>query len=190
MCHSYALAPGILSYASRRDCRRLLVYSTNPHEKLSPPSFVSLLLSFFLSSSSFIFTACDPSTVLYSLSNQMFSNLVLSTTLYLHPDLIMIKVTVNTLLLATTVLAGRCAVPVNGHLGDADCVGAGTIRYDHWTASGSYDRVTNMDIATGQCSTEPQSYSGGMAPLNEEVRSFRGFIVTCSPDIRLTSSIH
>ena len=45
--------------------------------------------------------------------------------------------------------------------------------YSQWNLDGSYDRVTNMD--NGACEKQNQSYSGPLAPLNDEVSfHFRG----------------
>jgi hypothetical protein len=38
-------------------------------------------------------------------------------------------------------------------------------------AAGSYQRITNMDSATGACAKEPQPFGGPMAPFDEDVSS-------------------
>ncbi len=46
-----------------------------------------------------------------------------------------------------------------------------SISYTNFPGTGFYDKVTKMIAATGQCETEKYSYSGSLAPLNEEVRT-------------------
>lgn len=61
---------------------------------------------------------------------------------------------------------------------DADCVDddgnwfclpVRAITYTSVGGSGTYNRVISMDSDNGVCSNEPYSYSGSIAPLNEEV---------------------
>ena len=44
-----------------------------------------------------------------------------------------------------------------------------SISYTSFPGTGFYNKVTKMLAATGQCETEKYSYSGSLAPLNEEV---------------------
>lgn len=49
------------------------------------------------------------------------------------------------------------------------------ITYTGWAGSGSYNKVTKMDPASGTCNSVPYSYSGSMSPMDEEVSlHFRG----------------
>lgn len=43
------------------------------------------------------------------------------------------------------------------------------LSYTGIDGSGSYQKVTNMDDASGTCTQETQNYSGPMAPLDGEV---------------------
>ena len=46
------------------------------------------------------------------------------------------------------------------------------ISYKSVGTEGSYDRVVDMDAATGQCQFEKQLFSGPLAPLDEDVSDF------------------
>ena len=50
------------------------------------------------------------------------------------------------------------------------CSPVKAITYSNFPGTGSYLKVTHMDSASGQCSSERYDYSGSLAPLNEEVR--------------------
>ena len=47
------------------------------------------------------------------------------------------------------------------------CSAVNAITYTNWGTPSSYNKVTSME--DGVCSQTPQSYSGGMAPFDEEV---------------------
>ena len=49
------------------------------------------------------------------------------------------------------------------------CSEVKAITYKNFPGNGSYNKVTDMNPNTGQCSTEKYDYSGSLAPLNEEV---------------------
>ena len=49
------------------------------------------------------------------------------------------------------------------------CSEVNAISYTNLPGNGSYNKVTNMDAATGQCSFEQYGYSGSLSPLDEEV---------------------
>ncbi|KAK0516020.1 hypothetical protein JMJ35_002054 [Cladonia borealis] len=49
------------------------------------------------------------------------------------------------------------------------CSEVNAISYTDFPGNGSYNKVTNMDAATGQCSFEQYGYSGSLSPLNEEL---------------------
>ncbi|KAI9668975.1 MAG: target of Sbf [Trizodia sp. TS-e1964] len=69
-------------------------------------------------------------------------------------------------------LCGSDKVVVNQY---TYCSAVQAITYTGLGGSGSFNALTNMDSLTGKCQTTPQSYSGGMAPLNGEVAMvFRG----------------
>ena len=75
-------------------------------------------------------------------------------------------------LLATTVLADKrdlCdGAPIDDN-GNYYCKSVKAITYKQVGGQGSYNRITDMDAADAQCSSEPQSYSGSLSPLDEEV---------------------
>ena len=52
------------------------------------------------------------------------------------------------------------------------CSQVDAITYNGVGAAGSYNRVTSMD-SSGSCSSTPFSYSGNVAPLDEEVSIVR-----------------
>lgn len=55
------------------------------------------------------------------------------------------------------------------------CSAVSAITYEGVGGTGTYNRVTNMDSSSGDCSNAPFRYSGSMSPLNEEVSfHFRG----------------
>ncbi|KAI9871727.1 MAG: target of Sbf [Pleopsidium flavum] len=55
------------------------------------------------------------------------------------------------------------------------CSPVKSIHYSNVSNTGSYDRVTHMDVSSGTCMKEPHQRSGAMAPLNEELSMhFRG----------------
>ena len=49
------------------------------------------------------------------------------------------------------------------------CSEVKAITYSNFPGSGSYDKITNMDPNTGQCTSEKHAYSGSLAPMSEEV---------------------
>ena len=48
------------------------------------------------------------------------------------------------------------------------CQAVNAITYSNFDSPGTYNKVTTM--ADGVCGSTPQSYSGAMAPMDEEVR--------------------
>lgn len=56
--------------------------------------------------------------------------------------------------------------------GQPFCKAVDRIAYTNFGTSGSYNKVVSMDTAAGTCTSEPFSFSGSLAPLNEEVCSF------------------
>jgi Cell wall protein YJL171C/Tos1, N-terminal len=53
--------------------------------------------------------------------------------------------------------------------GNYYCAQTNAIIYNNVGFSGTYNEITNMDSTSCQCSSSPQSFSGGLAPLNQEV---------------------
>lgn len=49
------------------------------------------------------------------------------------------------------------------------CQKVNKITYHNAVASGTYNKVTSMDDATGACSSEPQAFSGNLGPLTDDV---------------------
>lgn len=54
--------------------------------------------------------------------------------------------------------------------GNSYCGQTDAIIYNNVGFSGTYNEITSMDSTSCQCSSSPQSFSGGLAPLNDEVR--------------------
>jgi hypothetical protein len=54
----------------------------------------------------------------------------------------------------------------------AYCEAVDHITYSNIRDTGSYDDVVNMDSKTCACDTKPKSYSGNLAPLDEQVNIF------------------
>jgi len=78
-------------------------------------------------------------------------------------------------LLAATASADLCAHGSTDDNGNWYCQQVNAISYTNVGGSNQYNRVTNMDSNSGACSSTPQSYSGSLAPLDEEVSMhFRG----------------
>lgn len=71
--------------------------------------------------------------------------------------------------LSSFVAADNCAAGAQEIAGNWYCQAVNTIQYTGFGGSGSYNKVTNMNSANGQCSSSPVSYSGSMSPLDEEV---------------------
>jgi hypothetical protein len=71
--------------------------------------------------------------------------------------------------LSTFARADNCASGAAEIDGNWYCQAVNTIQYTGMGGSGSYNQVTNMNSNNGQCSSSPVSYSGSLAPLDEEV---------------------
>lgn len=72
-------------------------------------------------------------------------------------------------------LADLCADGSTDDAGNWYCQAVTAITYTGLDGSGSYNKVTDMDSTTGDCSSSAYSYSGSMSPLDEEVSlHFRG----------------
>ena len=53
------------------------------------------------------------------------------------------------------------------------CSEVTAVTYANFPGFGSYDKITDMDADTGDCTSERYHYSGSLSPLNEEVGSFQ-----------------
>ena len=53
--------------------------------------------------------------------------------------------------------------------GNYYCGQTSAITYHNVGFSGTYNQITGMDSTSCQCSSNPMSFSGGLAPLNKEV---------------------
>jgi len=84
-----------------------------------------------------------------------------------------IKTVFAVLVAAGLVKADNCAAGSSDIAGNWYCQAVDTIQYTGFGGSGSYNQITNMNSANGQCSSKPVSYSGSMAPLDEEVSQMR-----------------
>ncbi|KAI9835021.1 MAG: target of Sbf [Sclerophora amabilis] len=74
--------------------------------------------------------------------------------------------------LATVVplaLADQCHKGSNTYTNNAYCQAVNAITYSNFGGSGSYDKITSYNEATGECTTEKQSYNGPFAPLDGQV---------------------
>ncbi|KAL8916141.1 MAG: hypothetical protein Q9208_008678 [Pyrenodesmia sp. 3 TL-2023] len=78
---------------------------------------------------------------------------------------------VATILMGAAVVLGQeCAVGTAKKIaGNWYCSEVKAITYSNFPGTGSYNKVTHMDINTGQCTTERHNYSGSLAPMSEEV---------------------
>lgn len=49
------------------------------------------------------------------------------------------------------------------------CSEVTAVTYTNFPGFGSYEKITDMDATTGECSSVRYNYSGSLSPLNEEV---------------------
>jgi len=56
--------------------------------------------------------------------------------------------------------------------GNYYCSQTNAISFNNIGFSGSYNQITNMDSTSCSCSSSPVSFSGPLAPLNDEVSIF------------------
>jgi hypothetical protein len=85
-----------------------------------------------------------------------------------------VKTAVMILSFCAGAIADQCARGSQNIGGNWYCQAVKAVQYSGVGKSGSYNQVTGMD-ASGHCSSQPKAYSGGVAPLNEEVSlHFRG----------------
>lgn len=89
-------------------------------------------------------------------------------------------------LLAATVNAANkrdlCSEGSTDDDGNYYCQKVTGISYTDVGGSGTYDQITYMDSDDGSCSSDSYSYSGSLAPFDEEVR---GGVTS-----RLSASLH
>ncbi|KAL8645303.1 MAG: hypothetical protein Q9226_007364 [Calogaya cf. arnoldii] len=71
---------------------------------------------------------------------------------------------------AVSVTAQACAAGTAQQIGgNWYCSEVKAITYSNFPGTGSYDKITNMDASSGQCTSEKQTYRGSLAPISEEV---------------------
>ncbi len=73
------------------------------------------------------------------------------------------------LLAATAVAQDNGCADASNYEGNYYCSQVDAITYTGVGGSGSYNRVTNMDSNSGDCSSTPFGYSGSLSPLDQEV---------------------
>lgn len=73
--------------------------------------------------------------------------------------------------LITLAFANNCQLSSDGNY---YCSQTSKVYYENVGFSGSYNQITNMDSNTGSCTSQPFSFSGNLAPLNELSVHFRG----------------
>ena len=68
------------------------------------------------------------------------------------------------------VFAQECAAgSASKYKGNWYCSPVKAITYSGFPGTGWYNRITNMDANTGECTSRRYDYSGSLSPLNEEV---------------------
>lgn len=84
-------------------------------------------------------------------------------------------ITGSNILFLTTLkgaVAQACAAGAASEIkGNWYCSEVTAVTYADFPGVGSYERITDMDVDTGGCSSVRYEYSGSLAPLNEEVGS-------------------
>ena len=87
-------------------------------------------------------------------------------------------ITGSTILFLTTLQgasAQACAAGVASEIkGNWYCSEVTAVTYANFPGVGSYERITDMDADSGECSSVRYDYSGSLSPLNEEVGSLFG----------------
>lgn len=74
------------------------------------------------------------------------------------------------LLIMLTAYVSNTIAACKEEKGNWYCDEVEAITYKNFGAPGTYQRVTSMD--NGKCSFTPQTFAGGMSPLNGEVNIF------------------
>ncbi|KAF2459827.1 putative TOS1-like glycosyl hydrolase-domain-containing protein [Lineolata rhizophorae] len=75
----------------------------------------------------------------------------------------------SVLALAAGVGADLCNLGSELIGGNWYCQKVDRVSYQGVGGAGSFNRVTNMDADSGSCSSQPEHYSGSLAPLNEDI---------------------
>jgi hypothetical protein len=86
---------------------------------------------------------------------------------------IIVVTAVDTLLFVGNVHADMCGMGRKEVDGNWFCQPVQAIQYSNVGSSGSYKQITDMDLQTGSCQFQMKSYSGPLAPLDEEVSRSR-----------------
>ena len=80
---------------------------------------------------------------------------------------------VRRILTAVAIVVVSLTAQVSGQCqqiaGNYYCSATDAITYNNVGFSGKYNQITYMDSSGCQCSSQQASFSGGLAPLNEEV---------------------
>lgn len=80
-----------------------------------------------------------------------------------------IAVSLGLLFLPPTTAQACAAGSAQEIAGNWYCSQVNAITYSNFPGEGYYDKVTNMDAATGECGSVQYGYSGSLSPLDEEV---------------------
>jgi hypothetical protein len=90
-------------------------------------------------------------------------------------------VAITTVLMVGNATADLCAMGPKQELGgNWFCQPVKAIQYSNVGSSGSYKQITDMDSQTGSCQHQMKSFSGPLAPLNEEVSEPRSRTIRCN----------
>jgi hypothetical protein len=76
---------------------------------------------------------------------------------------------IATVAIAAFVLITQVAGQCQQIAGNYYCSQTNAIKYNNVGFSGTYNQVTGMDSTSCQCSSQKVSFSGGLAPLNQDV---------------------
>lgn len=71
------------------------------------------------------------------------------------------------------ITAQACAADTAEEInGNWYCSEVTAVTYTNFPGFGSYEKITGMNVDTGDCSSVRYNYSGSLSPLNEEVCFF------------------
>lgn len=84
-----------------------------------------------------------------------------------------LTVVIPSLLLFDGVTAQCAAGTAQEINGNWYCSEVTAVTYASFPGFGSYEKITDMNVNTGDCSSVRYNYSGSLSPLNEEVGSPR-----------------
>ena len=82
-----------------------------------------------------------------------------------------LAVVMPSLLLFNGVTAQCAAGTAQEIRGNWYCSEVTAVTYTNFPGFGAYEKITDMDANTGDCSSVRYNYSGSLSPLNEEVGS-------------------